>query len=240
MKIIDLIRAKQARPLENRQPVIAFFGDSVTHGCFETYMKGERMETAMYPEEVYHAKVRKILSMLYPEVPVTIVNGGISGDSASQAKVRLDRDILSFAPDLVVVCFGLNDATRVGEGLTPFVEALEEIFEKIRATGAEVIFMTPNLRTDVLDIPFADEPLNACARQIVENQRGGWLTAYMDEARALCTRLGVPVCDCNKLWLTMKNADVDINHLLSNRINHPTAEMHWLFAYELVKTMFEA
>ena len=39
MKIIDKILAKQANLHENRQPVIAFLGDSVTQGCFEIYKK---------------------------------------------------------------------------------------------------------------------------------------------------------------------------------------------------------
>ncbi len=32
---------------------------------------------------------------------------------------------------------------------------------------------------------------------------------------------------------------VDITSILSNKINHPTKELHWLFAFELVKMMFE-
>lgn len=64
-----------------------------------------------------------------------------------------------------------------------------------------------------------------------------WLKSYLDRARGLCARMGVPVCDCNMLWEKMKQNGVEINNLLSNRINHPTAEMHWLFAYELVRMM---
>lgn len=33
----------------------------------------------------------------------------------------------------------------------------------------------------------------------------------------------------------MAKAGVDTTSLLSNDINHPTREMHYLFAYELVK-----
>ena len=39
MKIIDKFVAKQNNYLSERTPTIAFFGDSVTHGCFEIYMK---------------------------------------------------------------------------------------------------------------------------------------------------------------------------------------------------------
>ena len=240
MKIIEKFRAWQAAPFTVRQPVLAFLGDSVTHGCFETFMTGDKMECEMHPDKVYHEKVRSILATLYPEVPVTVVNGGISGDYAAHAKERLDRDILFCAPDLVVVCFGLNDATRGEKGLPEFSSALTEIFTRVRASGAEAIFLTPNLRTEKLDSPFSWEILNKTALQVAENEKAGWLKKYTDAAREVCRKEQVPVCDCQKLWETLKAADVDINRLLANRINHPTADMHWMFAYELVKTMFEA
>ena len=43
----------------------------------------------------------------------------------------------------------------------------------------------------------------------------------------------------NNIWNMFRSNDVDINNLISNRINHPTEEMGQIFAYELVKTMFE-
>ena len=50
--------------------------------------------------------------------------------------------------------------------------------------------------------------------------------------------MSVPVCDCYKIWEMFKNGGVDVNLLLSNKVNHPTRDMHYLFAYELVKIMF--
>ena len=35
----------------------------------------------------------------------------------------------------------------------------------------------------------------------------------------------------------MKEAGVDITSMLSNDINHPSRELHFMFAYELVKLM---
>ena len=37
----------------------------------------------------------------------------------------------------------------------------------------------------------------------------------------------------------MYECGVDVTELLSNKINHPTREMNWLFAYSLVETMFD-
>ena len=103
--------------------------------------------------------------------------------------------------------------------------------------GKECIFLTPNLKASLIDIAF--EPAIAkIAEEITENEKAGWLTRYLDEARAVCMKKNVPVCDCNRLWNVLKDNGVEINDLLSNRLNHPIEELHFMFAYELVRTMF--
>ena len=239
MKIIEVIKEKQADWYGKPQPVIAFLGDSVTHGCFDLFVKNGKIETYVQSEKAYHEKVKDIFRTLYPDVPINIVNGGISGDNATNGITRLKRDILFFNPHLVVVCYGLNDAMSGESGLDSYLNSLGGIFDTVRESGAEVIFMTPNLRTDTLDVRFNDELINECAKTVIKNEKSGILEKYINEARILCKNKNVPVCDCNRLWQMLKDNDVNINNLLSNRINHPTEKMHWLFAYELVKTMFE-
>lgn len=237
MKFIEKIRRKQADIRSERQPVIAFLGDSVTHGCFELFIKNGNIEPATYMEKGYHEKVKKILGMLYPTVPVTMVNAGISGDNAPCGLARLDRDVLSYKPDMVVVCYGLNDAMAGEDGVTRYTEALRQIFAKIKAAGSEVIFLTPNLRSDNLSVSLGNKQLDDCAMRVIDNEASGMLSRYMDSARKLCGEEKVTLCDCNAIWNMLRDNEVDINMLLSNRINHPTEEMDWLFAYELVKKM---
>ena len=117
MEIINKIKEKQKDLHGQRQPVIAFLGDSVTQGCFDLYIQDERWRPYTESNKAYHEKVREIFSMLYPTVPLQIINAGISGDCAKNAYKRLERDILSFSPDLVVVCFGLNDASFGADGI---------------------------------------------------------------------------------------------------------------------------
>ncbi len=239
MKIIDLFKNKQSDLGNYRQPVIAFLGDSVTHGCFGLYVENDIIRTYMELEKGYHEKVKEIFRTLYPSVPLTIVNAGISGDRAKRGKNRLERDVLSYNPDLVVVCYGLNDATDEEDGAEDYISSLKEIFDRVRQAGAEVIFLTPNLRTDKLDVKFGNQLLDDCALNVIENEKQGWLEKYLNSARELCQNEGVTVCDCNKIWKCLKENDVNINNLLSNRINHPIEKMLWVFAYELVKLMFE-
>ena len=239
MKILDIIKKRQSDPHNFRQPVIAFLGDSVTQGCFEIYNDHGRIETTFFPEDAYAAKVRHILSLLYPSASMNIINAGISGDTSWGGLDRLERDVLSFSPDLVVVCYGLNDAGCGESGLERYASSLSEIFQRIKASGAEVIFLTPNLRSDDTDYMNPDKLLEGCVRGIAANERAGWLQKYLEAAKNAARNAGIPICDCNALWLKMKSGGVNTNALLSNDVNHPTRELHWLFAYELVRTMFE-
>lgn len=49
--------------------------------------------------------------------------------------------------------------------------------------------------------------------------------------------LGITVCDCYSRWKELAKT-IDTTMMLANRINHPTAEMHALFAEELFKCIF--
>ena len=236
MKIIELIAAKQKDLKNNYIPTIAFLGDSVTHGVFEIY---PRSDGSFDPEfdraEVYHNKVGRILSMLYPSVAVNIVNAGINGDYAPRAVRRVERDVLVHKPDLTVVCLGLNDAA---EGIEKYRASLVEIFQKLIAAGSEVIFMTPNMKNTVVHNRI-DPALQGPAKDTMESQNNGEFDQFMDAARSAAAECGVRVCDVYAKWKLMEQNGVDTTSLLSNYINHPTREMHWLFAYSLVETMMQ-
>ena len=238
MKIIELIKQKQRDLHGSRQPVIAFLGDSVTQGCFDLYMQDGRLKPYTASNKGYHERVREIFQYLYPEVPIAIINAGISGDSAKGGRERLDRDVLSFRPDLVVVCFGLNDACLCADGIEVYRNSLKDIFERVIKSGAELIFMTPNVRTDSVDMLRCEQRFNEVAGEVAKNEKDGWLDRYLESARDICREMDVPVCDCNRMWKVLRDNEVDINKLLSNQINHPTEELHKMFAYELVRIMF--
>lgn len=217
---------------------IAFLGDSVTQGCFELYLKEDGTYNTVFDKNsAYHNYVAKILSVLYPSVPVNIINAGISGDNAPHGLERLEQDVLRYSPDLTVVCFGLNDCGKKAEGLDNYINALKGIFDRLQQSGSEIIFMTPNMMATKV----SEKMLEPTFRQIAENtsklQNGGVLDMYLDGAKALCREQNIPVCDCYAKWKAMHEAGVNVTELLSNKINHPTREMNWLFAMSLVETM---
>ncbi len=240
MKITEKIRNKANGLYNYRQPVIAFSGDSVTQGCFEVYVKPDgNLETVFDSSECYGEKVKKIFSMLFPAANITVANAGISGNSADVGYKRLNEDVLSLKPDLTVVCYGLNDHGRKQDGLELYKTSLKNIFDALKDAGSEIIFMTPNMCTDRVDVSIKEEPIKKCAEKVAGIVNDGWLDTYIEAAKQVCRQENVPVCDCYKIWKTLDKNGVDVTSLLSNKINHPTKQLHWLFAYELVKLMLE-
>lgn len=204
---------------------IVIFGDSVSHGSVNGYRDYEN---------VYWNRLKKKLNSFRDNIPVNMINASIGGTSAHRSLERMDSQVLKHEPDMVIVCFGLNDVN--GE-LPEYTSSLETIFKRCKAAGAEVIFMTPNmLNTRVAD----DTPAEyfEYARKTADMQNGGRMDEYMAAAVATAEREGVSVCDCYSKWKKLSETQ-DVTMLLANRINHPTPEMHELFAEELYKLIME-
>ncbi len=240
MKIIKLLTEKSREPVGNKVPTIAFFGDSVTQGCFELYMKTEELLGNVCDEaHTYHSHVKAILNFLYPNAPVNIINSGLAGDNSVEALKRLGQDVLSYQPDLTVVCFGLNDSCFGIENLKQYQNALTTIFRELKKAGSEVIFMTPNMMNTDLS-PRIEPPMAmGNAKNTMKIQQEGILEMFLEEAKKICAREDVVLCDCYKKWKMLSDNGVDTTELLANKINHPRREMHWLFAGMLVDTMLE-
>jgi len=238
MKIVEKFKEKSTNKRSTGPVTIAFLGDSVTQGCFECYLTGPNSLEPVYDKNsAYHNYIAKILSVLYPSVPVNIINAGISGDSAPQGLSRLDRDVLSYNPDLVVVCFGLNDSGKGLDGIGVYTDALDAIFKRLTDEGKEVIFMTPNMMNTSISPHLTEEHLINVANRTVKTQTDGVLDKYIEKAKNVCEKYNVTVCDCYAKWKKLSDCGIDITEMLANKINHPSREMNWMFAYSLVETM---
>ncbi len=236
MKIIEKFKAKSI-DLKGAPPVtIAFLGDSVTQGCFDLYMpKPNEIETYFDAENAYHSKIRKILNMLYPQVPVNIINAGISGGCASEGLERIERDVLRFSPDLCVVCFGLNDSNTRSK--QEYTQSMRGIFDALQAQGIEVIHMTPNMMCTEMVYPDGHY-LKNIAQTCLDTQTRGTLERFLAAAKEIAREKSIPVCDCYAKWKNLAEGGVNTTALLANKMNHPTENMNWLFAYSIVETMF--
>ncbi|MBE6589000.1 MAG: GDSL family lipase [Ruminococcaceae bacterium] len=239
MKIIEKLAKKQNDLYGAAPATIAFLGDSVTQGCFELFESGRAIDTVFENKNAYSTRVSEILHMLFPKSHINIVNCGISGDNAPNGLSRLERDILPFKPDLVVVSYGLNDCANGEAGLEKYVKALDDIFKQVKATGAECIFMTENMMNTHVSCHVKNPRFAEIAEGTAKRQNEGVLDLYFDAAKKVAAENGVRVCDCYAKWKAMYAAGVNVTELLANYINHPIRELHYLFAYSLVETMME-
>ena len=237
---MNLLAEKGKDRWGKKSPTIAFLGDSVTQGCFEVYIKNDgNIETFFDKNATYHGYLNKILTHLFPDTTVNIINAGISGDRAPLGAERLQRDVLDYKPDLTVVCYGLNDNGWGRENLHLYTDALRDIFKRLKEAGSEVIFMTPNMQNTEISCHISNEKIRNIAENVMNSQNSGNLDFYLDAAKALACEMGVKVCDVHAKWKKMAALGVNTTELLSNKINHPTREMNWLFATSLLDAMLE-
>lgn len=225
MKITEKINMGYDGLVENGPITIVAFGDSVTHGAVAS---GE-----INYETVYWERLRKKILNVRNYVPVNVINAGIGGITAKYSLGRMDSQVLAHNPDLIIVCFGLND---VNGPLEEYTESLRIIFEKGKNSGAEVIFMTPNMLNTYVAEDAPKEYLEY-AGVTAKTQNEGKMDLYMEAAVAVAREAGVSVCDCYAKWKKLAETE-DITMLLANRINHPTKEMHEFFAQSLFDVIF--
>ena len=226
MRIKDKIHLNYDGLVEHGPINIVAFGDSVTHGAVGA---GE-----IDYESVYWNRLRKKILDVRNYVPVNAINAGIGGITASASLARIERDVLSHNPDLIIVCFGLND---VNGSLETYLSSLRTIFEACRGENRDVIFMTPNmLNTRVADD--TEEIYMQYAAVTAGYQNGGRMDEYMRNACELAREMGITVCDCYSEWKERSKTE-DIMNLLANRINHPIREMHELFTQMLFDLLFD-
>jgi lysophospholipase L1-like esterase len=76
---------------------IVCLGDSITAG----YIKGSD-----YPDKSYPAHLQK-------RVTVKVVNAGVSGDTTTKALSRVNGDVLSKSPQIVIIALGGNDLRTI-------------------------------------------------------------------------------------------------------------------------------
>ncbi|MBQ1183730.1 MAG: SGNH/GDSL hydrolase family protein [Clostridia bacterium] len=207
---------------------IVIFGDSVSHGAVNGYIDYEN---------VYWNLLKRKLNKFRDYVPVNMINLSIGGTTAKESLPRFERHALIHEPDLVIICFGLND---VNGNLENYINSLESMFQRCIDSNVDVIFMTPNmLNTYVADD--APEQYRNYAAKTADFQNNGKMDEFMSSAVALAEKMDVKVCDCYLKWKELSKTE-DTTLLLANRINHPVSEMHNLFAdslYEIIMSDIE-
>ncbi len=205
---------------------VVVFGDSVSHGALG--------DNEIDYETVYWNLLKRKINAVRNYVPVNVINASIGGTTAADSLARMDKQVFAHNPDLLIVCFGLNDVNGARE---TYLSALETIFAKSLSLGIDTIFMTPNmLNTYVAEDTL--EELKGYAAVTADYQNSGKMDSYIYGAVEVAKKMGVHVCDCYSQWKELGKTQ-DTTKLLANRINHPTREMHELFAQGLFDVIFQ-
>lgn len=114
---------------EGRTLRIVAFGSSSTAGA-----------GASAPWMAYPAQLEALLRAALPRLGVTVLNRGVGGEDADAMLVRLERDVIAAAPDLVVWQVGANAALRSMDK-AEFDRFLRAGLARMRAAGIDVVLM---------------------------------------------------------------------------------------------------
>ncbi len=178
---------------------IVAFGDSITGAYYHT--GGIRTWSDM---------LKLALEKTYPKAKIEMTNAGISGHTSAQGLARIDRDVLSKKPDLVVVMFGMNDCCRAT--LEAFRKNMETIAQKCLDTGAAVVFSTPNT--------------------VYENQRRptARLAQFAQTSRDVAQKFDLAMADSHAAYGRMEKGNRTEWCLLMSETIHPNLNGHRFFA----------
>ena len=129
---------------------ICLVGDSITHSG------------------PYHSYLFLYYATRFPSLRLSFLNCGISGDSASGMRQRLDWDVYAKNPTVVTLSTGMNDVNRSlysqvnppenaaekqNDAIDKFKENIRQLASSFREHGLRTIFITPTLYDEDLDSP---------------------------------------------------------------------------------------
>ena len=132
---------------------IICFGDSLTYG------------TGASPGMDYPSQLSKMIGR-------PVINAGVPGDTTTRALKRLEQDVLSRSPDLVLITLGGNDLKN-GIAKDVAFKNLKMIVESIQGQGARVVI-------GGLKIPLRDRGFGKGYRQLVDRTGAVLITNILE------------------------------------------------------------
>ncbi len=226
-------RAGVGLPWKDGQRVV-FLGDSITQGG------------------LFIQDIETYLFTRFPDRKYEIINLGLSSERASglnepgypepgpDVRERLGRVLSMTRPDLVVVCYGMNDGLYRPPGpdrLAAYQRGIEEIVDRVKRAGADVVLATPP--------PFDPRPIAARLQPLGAKEYGfkhpfeGYDDVLEEYSRWLLSKRGVgwKVVDVHgdvKRFVTAFQA-MDPSFTVTLDGVHPNATGHWLIAQAFLK-----
>lgn len=171
--------------------------------------------------------VQGLLTSVYPDYFINVVNMGSSGNTVRDLKARWQTDVIDLKPDWVSIMIGINDIWRQFD--TPQIPEYSVQIDEYRDTLTELVRQTkPLVKGLVLITPVYWEinKQDAMAARTAE---------YQKVCREIAEREGVLFCDAQAY------ADRVLRHCHSNYITwdrvHPNIPGANVLAHALLDTL---
>jgi lysophospholipase L1-like esterase len=134
----------------NTNDKLVMIGDSITD-CGRARPVGEGLFEAI--GKGYVAQVEALLSSVYPQKMIRVVNMGTGGNTVRNLKERWQTDVLDLKPDWLSILIGINDVWRQFD--SPHVTESHVYLDEYKHTLNELVQLTkPRLKGLVLMTPF--------------------------------------------------------------------------------------
>ncbi len=200
--------------LSNRQTKkkVVFFGDSITEAAVKPHGYITIMNDMLQHESINNYE---------------LIGAGIGGNKVYDLYLRMDDDVLSKSPNIVVIYVGVNDVWHkktfgTGTDADKFEKFYRAIIAKLQANGAKVVVCTPATIGEKNDF---------------SNELDGDLNKYCNIIRAMAADLNLPLVDLRKAFLDYEvknnttNVDKGILTIdgvhLNDKGNELVAELMW-------------
>ena len=178
--------------LFEKKDTVLFIGDSISD-----YDRARPVGEGLFNAwgQSYVACAGALLSCMYPELGLRIINMGISGNQVRDLKDRWQTDVFDLKPDWVSVLIGINDVWRQFD--SPQMPETHVSPEEYEATYESLIQETlPRVKGMILMTPYYMEP----------NQQDP-MRARMDQYGAIVKKLA------QKYDLTLVDLQAGWDHL---------------------------
>lgn len=150
---------------------VVFFGDSIT-------------QAGVNPDG-YITKMDSLIKAEGQSANYELVGAGISGNKIYDLYLRVENDVLSKNPDIVVIYIGINDvwhkaSSGTGTDLPKYIQFYKALIKKFTDKNIKVIVCTPTVIGE---------------RNDNSNQQDGDLNQYSKVIRSLADEFKLPLVD---------------------------------------------
>ncbi|MEK7414588.1 MAG: GDSL-type esterase/lipase family protein, partial [Planctomycetota bacterium] len=206
-----------AEPSSAKPPTLVAFGDSITVGY--------GVNKGLGWVELLTDRLKKTGNTL------AISNAGGNGNTSTQGMARMNTDVLTHMPGLVLVEFGGNDAAQ-HVTVDQFEKNLFTIAEKITSKGGSLVFLT---------FPPVIDEWHKVGKSPTFATWGGLdqcVEQYREKTRAVAKKLGARLCDIDVILRKLIKDNGKERYILKDGV-HLTAESNTVVADAIVKFLTE-